>query len=440
MNSKPVVYIHIGTIKTGTTYIQKTFYENASLFEKFGVSYPYVFPPALNLPRYTNADFTTDRSRDDLARELIAGSKSPSVLISEEGIFSTLQRLKHPAFEGMRKKLILYVRRPADLLGAWAAEASEPYTAWVQGYHDASGPTPISKGIDIWSYEYECVIRNFIELAEELGPDDIVVRPFDRASFKNGNLLDDFLDCIGIDPEKLRADPEFRDPGVTNVSRSRKFYDISAASWELMGKPNQPGDYNWTLVNDLASLCQSGDDRSVIETLDDALIEKISDRFSFFEEFLSKKFFGGKPLFPDRYPSIYGKEREPYRAVDLREIQLQTELILQKNRFVDLGNKAGAELRIAIAERDRAIAERDQANQERDRANQERDLANQDRATQERDQTKADDELRIAIAGRDRAIVERDRAIAERDHVRRFPWRYLGETLNMRIKRDWLGK
>lgn len=418
MNSKPLIYIHIGTIKTGSTYIQKAFYENAAVFEKFGVSYPYVFPPALNLPRYTNAEFTIDRSRDEIAREMLAGSKSPSVLISEEGLFNSIQRLKHPAFEGLQKKIILYVRRPSELICSWAAEASEPYTAWVQGFHSETGPTPISKGIDLWSYEYETVIRNFIDIAGEMDPDDIIVRPFERSSFKNGDLLTDFLDCMGIDAEKLRADSEFRDPGMTNVSRDRKFYDISAASWELMGRPNQLGEYNWALVNALASACQSGDDRSVIDTLDDALIEKISDRFFFFEEFLSQKFLHGKPVFADRYPSIYGKEREPYRAIDLREVELQTELILQQNRFAILDNKAGDALHIAPEERDKAKDALCIVTEERDKARDALRIA-----TEERD--KARDALRIVTQERDRAI--------------RFPWRYLGASLTMRIKRDWLG-
>ena len=40
----PTVFVHTGTVKTGSTYIQKAFYDNRTVFERFGVSYPTVSP------------------------------------------------------------------------------------------------------------------------------------------------------------------------------------------------------------------------------------------------------------------------------------------------------------------------------------------------------------------------------------------------------------
>ncbi|MAB13892.1 hypothetical protein [Parvibaculum sp.] len=95
----PTVFVHTGTVKTGSTYIQKAFYDNRTVFERFGVSYPTVSP--LTIDRYANADFTLDRSWDEEAREAITGAATPQVLISEEGIFGMMSRLWHPAFEGL---------------------------------------------------------------------------------------------------------------------------------------------------------------------------------------------------------------------------------------------------------------------------------------------------------------------------------------------------
>ena len=87
--------LHAGTVKTGTTYLQKTFYENRAVLERHGVSYPFVFPPDLHLPRYTNAHFLYNRARDAEARKAILSAPGRIVLISEEGIFGNVYHLRH---------------------------------------------------------------------------------------------------------------------------------------------------------------------------------------------------------------------------------------------------------------------------------------------------------------------------------------------------------
>ena len=68
MDRGPRGYIHIGPVKTGSTYIQRAFFQNSAVFERFGIAYPFVFPPPLDSTRCTNAQFLWDRSRDDDAK------------------------------------------------------------------------------------------------------------------------------------------------------------------------------------------------------------------------------------------------------------------------------------------------------------------------------------------------------------------------------------
>jgi hypothetical protein len=316
--------LHAGTVKTGTTYLQKTFYENRAVLERHGVSYPFVFPPDLHLPRYTNAHFLYNRSRDAEARKAILSAPGRIVLISEEGIFGNVYHLRHPAFEGVPKKVLLYVRPTADVLGAWAAEMSQPYNVAGVDF-EVFHPTgrkllPMDEAIKAASHEYAVSIGRFMEVVDEIGRENFILRPFERASFVAHDLLTDFFTCLDLDAAAVRADPEFRDPGPTNLSATRKFCDISQAVWHRLGEPSSLGEFNYDLVAAVEQACASGDERPVVETLTDAHIEWLTYRFEHFETYIARTFLDGQPLFRNRYPACYGVDRERYRPVDATEI------------------------------------------------------------------------------------------------------------------------
>jgi hypothetical protein len=320
MDSGPHGYIHIGPVKTGSTYLQNTFFQNAAVFERLGIAYPFVFPPSPDSMRYANATFLWDRSRYDEAKRLL--QTQPKFLLSEEALFFQPWILRHPVFDGLRTKLILYIRRPAELILSWAAECAKPHNAVIRSLPDVRGPLPIADAIEVLSRHYEEGIWRFISYAAGARDDlDVAVRRFDRESFIDNDLLSDFVYCLRLDPKAVRADPEFSDPGATNESGSRKFCDISYATWVALGNPTDVARYNLPLVEDVVSRYKGGDDRPVIETIGDDIIEAITERFLFFERFLSDRFLGGVPVFENRYPPIFGKQREPYRPISAQEIQ-----------------------------------------------------------------------------------------------------------------------
>lgn len=325
-----LLYLHIGTVKTGTTYLQKTFYENRDVFERYGVSYPFVFPAQLNLPRYANAQFLFDRSRDQEARSKMSSAITPAVLISEEGMFGSPEHLRHQAFEGLEKKLILYVRPTADLLSAWAAEMAQPYNVLqVDGAHStANRLLSIEEAIEVLSSEYSSSISKFMDVVDEIGPENFIVRPFERRSLSNGDLLDDFLRCLNIDVRHVRLEPDFREAGLVNPTSDRKFCDTSRAVWRVLGCPKDLDTFNVELVSAVAQRCMSGDARPVVDTLSDSHIADLVERFSHFETFISETFLRGQPVFLERYPKCFGRERSPYRPISLREVELVTRLLL----------------------------------------------------------------------------------------------------------------
>jgi hypothetical protein len=321
MDAEPRGYIHVGPVKTGSTYIQKVFFQNSAVFERFGIVYPYVFPSSADGARFTNAPFLWDRSRDDEAKRQLQALRK--FLISEEAIFFQPWNLRHPAFEGLQTKVVLYVRQPAELILSWAAECAKPYNAVIQSLPDVHGPLPITTAIDVLSKSYEEAAWRFISYATGARDDlDAIVRVFDRASFIENDLLSDFLYCLGLDAKIVRSDPEFSDPGVTNESGSRKFCDVSYATWVALGRPTNMETYNLSLVEEIVSKYSGGDNRRIIETVGDDVIETITQRFAFLENFLSDRFLGGIPIFKNRYPPSYGKLREPYRPISQREIDV----------------------------------------------------------------------------------------------------------------------
>lgn len=326
-----MLFIHAGTPKTGTTYIQKIMHQNRELFMRHGIYYLPVDDFSLSLPRYANATFLYDASMGEDARKTIASRQSTHFLVSEEGIFGNADHLRHAAFDGVPKKIILYVRPAADFLSAWAAEFSNPYnvarSADFTDYHPTGRRIlPFPQALAVASHEYAISLGRFMNVVQELGPEHFIVRPYERSTFVSQDLLTDFLSTLGLDAQVIRDDPTFQDADKINVSHSRKFCDVSCAVWHGFGEPDDLSHYNYDSVTEIMGQCRSGDSRSAIETLTDQEIDWLNLRFRHFESYLSRTFNNGVAFFKHNRPSFYGTDRAPLRPVDRQEIDLLVQL------------------------------------------------------------------------------------------------------------------
>jgi hypothetical protein len=82
MLSVDTVYFHIGSIKTGSTAIQKFCFENRAALLAAGIDYTQFQPPQLHLPRWANADcFLMPEIDADLVRGKISASSVRSTHI-----------------------------------------------------------------------------------------------------------------------------------------------------------------------------------------------------------------------------------------------------------------------------------------------------------------------------------------------------------------------
>lgn len=240
------LYLHIGSPKTGTTSIQHFCYDNREALEAKGYSYPKFSYPYSNkrsrLDFKRNALFLQamfmdeegvrhkDREeeilKDGLARLQELFHKFDYIILSDEGIWRAAAGRRKSIWKELREegekggftvKIIAYVRKQDELLESW----------WNQTVKHG-----ISKSNVLTWEEYQEVYPKYINLdyyallkaaADELGVENVVVRRFHRDFFKDGRLLDDFLDILGLEmSEEFQID----DQSVKNNKMSENFCAI----------------------------------------------------------------------------------------------------------------------------------------------------------------------------------------------------------------------
>lgn len=185
-----ILYIHIGPPKTGTTSIQGTFFANAALLKENGF---YYF--AKQRTHHAIADHMHKRTRLPEHRKfydafLAAAAASPyraGLLSSEFLIRLTDEEVAHEcrALRAIAQelKLICYARHPVDFAVSSAHQAiryGKPLDI-VEASPNMRRLTPI---LARW--------------ASVLGRDNIIVRPFDIRRMPGGDVVEDFLGCVGL--------------------------------------------------------------------------------------------------------------------------------------------------------------------------------------------------------------------------------------------------
>ncbi|CDE43529.1 uncharacterized protein BN648_01729 [Clostridium sp. CAG:411] len=214
------LYLHIGTPKTGTTSIQYFCKNNSELLAQKGFCYPlfdFKYIDSGNSRNglfLQNAYFTPEGERDlaieqeyfregsERVKELF--DTYDNIILSDEGIWQTafvrtrgkdtIDRIRRIAEEGgYQVKIIVYLRPQEEYAVSW----------WNQLIkHSRTSANKIT-----WPYYKKYISRyvgldyygNLLQLEEAFGQENIIVRRFDKKYFKNGRLLEDFLDIFGLD-------------------------------------------------------------------------------------------------------------------------------------------------------------------------------------------------------------------------------------------------
>ena len=187
--------IHIGAPKTGTTAIQSHLYHNQDALREQSVNYTVtqrnhiahnILPRVIrkgNGPAYFGG----------LLRE-IRRSPADSHIISSEMLFNPeiARRMCQLAADHLPQdtikntKIICYLRRHDQFLESL-------YKQFVKrGKIPADPPEFLKQQLTTLSYQ-----RVLSIYGEVFGQENVVIRPFDRAKLKGGDVVQDFFACLG---------------------------------------------------------------------------------------------------------------------------------------------------------------------------------------------------------------------------------------------------
>jgi hypothetical protein len=200
------VFLHIGTHKTGTTAIQRFLDRNRRVLARHGVCYPQ-FGSFASHPLAWAMGFSgkrvSDRQRKKLRarcervfqRQISAAMKRGHNVVLSSEAFSAFNANRPFALDELGVllkrhhltdvKVVCYLRRQDDLVDSIYAERTKD-----------GRPLELDRATKIWRLNYVRFLEYF---SERFGPENIIIRPFERTQFVDGDLLTDFLSVLGVD-------------------------------------------------------------------------------------------------------------------------------------------------------------------------------------------------------------------------------------------------
>ena len=220
------IYLHIGMHKTGTTALQKFFLENQKVLKKNDITFIKtliskkfcsLFAPYPNWQKLYEIKEDKDKWKEKFIAN-IHNSTSNNVLISSERFsafsFEKIKELGH-IFENFKVSIIYYIRRQ---------------DTWLESnyqQHFKSKPA-FSKTFEKWlnnaSPYLERICNNYDHLSEwasVFGKENVIVRPYEKKQFVNGNIFDDFMSIFD-----LCLNDDFNTLAAANVSLTQDFLEI----------------------------------------------------------------------------------------------------------------------------------------------------------------------------------------------------------------------
>lgn len=227
-----IAYFHIGFDKTGSTSIQIACHENRTILSKFGFLYPngqwhaqfgsyfcddprdYVYNRSMGRSQKKKLEEIKTEDAQYMAslEQQIEHSDANVLILSYEGFQyldgSTLQKIRK-YIERIAKivKIVIYCRDPISYAISAASQRAK-------------------KGVPSWSGP---PIQNFKNICERFssvfGPENLVVRKFDKNSLPGGDVRLDFLYQIGLGDGEI---------GQLTLSESKDNTSLSAEAIAIL--------------------------------------------------------------------------------------------------------------------------------------------------------------------------------------------------------------
>ncbi|MCB1385676.1 MAG: hypothetical protein KDJ80_07015 [Nitratireductor sp.] len=214
------IILHVGTEKTGTTSIQKYFWDNREKYRERGLCYPECLGTQNHVGLVTCARGFAENDSIRILQEIYSRSTHErykrrarlqfrreienfdTIVLSNEHLSARLR--KPEEFKRLKSfldveandvKVVLYVRRQDEFL-------ISSYTAHILAGSTAPFSIP---GVDRghMRYNYRLLLDRW---AEAFGIGNLTVRKYQKASFPDGSVVKDFCKTVGIDSLGQQAD------------------------------------------------------------------------------------------------------------------------------------------------------------------------------------------------------------------------------------------
>jgi hypothetical protein len=306
--------VHIGAPKTGSSSVQMFLAGHPDLLREHDITFPIMYPAEVRY--FANGyGFLAPQDRERLAG-IINSAPTGSVLFSEEMLFHTgaLDSIIDPAWVSHKIKIILYLRNAPEYLASLWGEMNK--------FENRTWPGPLPDYLV--SGAYRARLEDFLRFAKQHPEIDFVVRPY------NGNSVEAFLSLLGIAADTGRQDAD------ENLSEPRRFADMMQELFRhdlLQRWPIDTGKTAATLRR-LSLQLRSGDTRKIVETMDDATIQKIADEHRpLLEECFSR--YGTSEAGFSELPSCFGRPRERYQPLDGDDLEHIRRWVTAMRTFID---------------------------------------------------------------------------------------------------------
>jgi hypothetical protein len=320
---KKTLYFHIGSPKTGTTSIQQFCQMNTIELEKNGLYYPC--SKKLTGNRFANGNLLA--SKRDKIKALktyfieFQKSNSKNILLSEEFFFliKDLSFLDHIKNEGYEIKIICYLRKSVEFMVSFWAEMCRLHS---QERSFIQGPFCLSSYLKD-DNSYMNALNSLLKLGDYLGNENIIIRPFEKDSFINNDLITDFLSIFNLALEPIYHQPK----NINENKRSRKMLDtinlLQVANFGnsfLRNFSSEGEDPKYAALEYEYLLSSIGGELSALESVNDYLLEFVCEKHYPIESELAQRYLGKSDFFISRYPKIYKTNRNAYMGLSNEDL------------------------------------------------------------------------------------------------------------------------
>ncbi len=182
--------LHIGHQKTGTTSLQFTLRDNAAILARHGLHFWDGHPAHHPMARKFHAPLTGPGDHRVVKNfvDALKATPLPQAMISTETFMRLTEDEVKACVEMLRPlaktlKVLVYVRHPVGFASS-AAHQRVRMGGRLADAEEKPGIVPLRMLLKRWM--------------DVVGRENMIVRPFDRGLLKNGDVIDDALDVLGI--------------------------------------------------------------------------------------------------------------------------------------------------------------------------------------------------------------------------------------------------